>query len=63
MFSERFGCNGLVGSDGNHLIDVIDGASAGEVVHGTRNALEDGTDGGGVAEALHEFVADVADFE
>ena len=55
--------HGLAGGDGYHLVDVIDGAAATEVIDGTGDTLEDGTDGIGVAEALYEFGADVADFE
>ena len=60
---QLLGGNGLIGGNGNHLIDIVYGATARKVVHGAGNALEDRTDCRGMVETLHEFVTDVAHFE
>lgn len=57
---ERLGLNA---GDGDDADDVFSGAAAGEVVYGSGNALEDRSVGLGLAEALHELVADVRSVE
>ena len=53
----------LAGGDCDHLVDVIHGAAAAEIVDRAGDTLEDRSDGVGVAEPLDELVADVADLE
>ena len=56
-------CNGLVTGDGDQFVDVVDGASAAEVVAGLGETLEHWTYGFGTGEALNEFISDVTHFE
>ena len=53
----------LADGDADVAEDVFGGATAGEVVDGFGHALDDGAEGGGAAEALDQFVADVAGLE
>ena len=57
------GSNGLVGGNGYHFINVVDGASARQVVYGASDTLEDRTNRGSMTQALHKFIADVAHFK
>jgi hypothetical protein len=53
----------LAGCDGNHLVDVVNRASAAQVVHRASDTLEDRADSVGTAKTLNELVADVANLE
>lgn len=45
--------------DGYHLVDVVNGATAAQVVDRTCNTLKDWTYGISIAESLNELVCDV----
>ena len=49
--------------DGNHLVDVVNRASAAEVVDRTGDTLEDRTDGICISKPLNELVSDVSDLK
>lgn len=53
----------LAGGDCDHLVDVIYGAAAAQVVDRTGDTLEDRSDGVGASKTLNELVCDVADLE
>ena len=53
----------MVTGDGDQFVNVVDGASAAEVVAGFGKALEHRTHGFGTGETLDEFVSDVTHFE
>ena len=55
--------NSLVGRDGYHGVNVLNGASSGKVVDRTCYALEDRADGFGMSQTLYQFIGDVADFK
>ena len=63
MASCLAGVHGLAGGDGDHLVDVVDGAAAAEVVDRAGDALEDGAYGLGLTDPLDDLLGDVADFQ
>ena len=55
--SVLFACgNSLIGCYGNHFINIVNRASATQVVNRAGNALKNGSDSLGIAETLHKFV-------
>src|SRR5665647_2007310 len=53
----------LIGSNDDHFVDIVHGASTGKVVDRSSHALEDGTNGFSVGKTLNEFVCDIASFK
>lgn len=55
--------DGLICSDGDEFVNIIDGAAAAQIVARLCKTLEDWTNSFSTCKTLNEFVSDVADFE
>ena len=62
-FTLCLGSDSLVGSDGNHLVYVVDATSALQVVYRTSDTLQDRSYGSSVAQTFNQLVRDVSYFQ
>ena len=60
LFALFFSIHSLAGGDGNHVVDVVNGAATREIVHRTGDTLQNRTDSDSIAETLHHLITYVA---
>ena len=58
-----FGVHGLTRGDGYHVVDVVDRATAREVVDRTCDTLQNRTDGDGITQTLNHLITDVSNLK
>ena len=63
MFFMLLGIHCLTSGDGHHLVDVVNRASATEVVHRASNTLKDRTEGNSAAKTLNKLICYVTNFK
>ena len=59
LVASLFRVHSLTGGNGNHIIDILYGAAARQVVDRTCDTLQDRTNGYGITSALYEFITDI----